>query len=61
MIKNIFSVSAAAENGDKVEFKPNPATLNTQRITFEIHKKGKLYYLNNIYSPKGYLFARRLA
>ena len=50
--KNIFSVQAATENGAKVEFKPNSATLNTQGTTFEIHKKGILYYLNNICSPK---------
>ena len=50
--KNILSIQAVTENGAKVEFKPNSATLNTQGTTFEIHKKGKLYYLNNICSPK---------
>ena len=50
--KDIFLVQAATENGAKVEFKPNSATLNTQGTTFEIHKKGKLYYLKNICSPQ---------
>ena len=59
--KNIFSAQAATENGAKVEFKPNSAVLNTLGTTFKIHKKGKLYYLNNICSPKYYPFARRLA
>ena len=47
--KKIFSAQAATENGAKVEFRPNSATLNTQGTTFKIHKKGKLYY--HIYQP----------
>ena len=50
--KNILSVLAAAEHDAKVEFRPNSPTLNTHGTTFEIHKKGKLYYLNNIFSKK---------
>ena len=50
--KDIFSVPAATENGAKVEFRPNSVTLDAQETTFEIHKKGKLYYQNNMRSPK---------
>ena len=58
--KNIFSIQAETENGTKVEFRTNSATLNTQGTTFKTHKKGKLYYLN-IFSKKNYASSRRLA
>ena len=39
LLIEIFSVQAATENGAKVEFTPNLATLNTQGTTFKLHKK----------------------
>ena len=52
LIKIFSRYRQQTEKGAKVEFTPNSATLNTQGTTFKIHKKGKLYYLNNICSPK---------
>ena len=40
------------EDGAKVELRPNSPTLNTQETTFKIHKKGKLYYVNNMFSKR---------
>ena len=46
--KNIFLVQAVTENGANIGFKPNSEILKAKGMKFTIHKKGKLYYLNNI-------------
>ena len=50
--KNIFSVQAATENGANIKFKPISAILNANGTKFQINKKGKLYYLNNVIALK---------
>ena len=51
--KNIFSVQAATENGANIKFKLKSAILKARNLTkFKIHKKEKLYYLNNVISLK---------
>lgn len=47
--QDIFSVQAATDEGVSVMFNPHDAELISQNGTiFEIEKKGKLYYLNNV-------------
>ena len=43
---DIFSVQAATEKGAKVTFTPSAAKLQKNGRTFNIHKRGRLYYLN---------------
>ena len=51
--QDIFSVHAATENGASVLFTPNYAKLKAKDGTiFDIEKKGKLYYINNVDAPK---------
>ena len=44
--QNIFSVRAATEAGASILFKENCASLRHKGKTFNVNKKGQLYYLN---------------
>ena len=51
--QDIFSVHAATESGASVLFTPNYSKLKAADGTvFDIEKKGKLYYINNVNFPK---------
>ncbi|XP_064100742.1 uncharacterized protein LOC135211359 [Macrobrachium nipponense] len=51
--QNIFSVQSAVSKGATVSFNPNHSELiSSNGVSFEINKKGKLYYLNNVSSCK---------
>ena len=53
--QNIFSVHAATEKGATVVFTPNYSELRTPDGTvFDIEKKGKLYYINNVNTGKNH-------
>ena len=50
--QNIFSVQAATEKGATVVFRPNSAELVTcDGTTFDIEKRGRLYYLCSNVTP----------
>lgn len=51
--QNIFSVQSAVSKGATVSFNPNHSELiSPNGVSFEINKKGKLCYLNNVSSCK---------
>ena len=51
--QNIFAVPAAVEKGASVKLDKDAKILKTPNgITFEIEQKGRLYYLNSIFSSK---------
>ncbi|XP_068228310.1 uncharacterized protein [Palaemon carinicauda] len=53
--QNIFSVQSAVSKGATVSFNPNHSELiSPNGVSFEINKKGKLYYLNNVNSCKSH-------
>lgn len=60
--QDIFSVQAATSKGASVRFNPNCAELRAPNgITFDVTKRGRLYYLNNVSSVSKKNCTRSLA